>query len=165
MIRNKRHAQAIRAATLLFFALGGRAVFAQRKLELFSKVEAAFKQREPAWKVEKINQQLPYHESITFRNGNRQASVDLANWGSPEHAHETFGGLVIAFDNVQGKHGVKTTLTNLGDENHMWTNLGNYTWPTIYMRKGSVVVMVFAPSVPIAKRFAQHVLEQIDNQP
>jgi len=165
VIRNKPLAQTIRAATLLLVALGSRAVFAQQKLELFSKVEAAFKQREPAWKVEKINQNVAYHESITFRNGNRQASVDLANWDSPEHAHETFGGLVIAFDNVQGKHGVKTTLANFGDENYMWTNLGKYTWPTIYMRKGSVVVMVFAPSVAVAKRFAQHVLEQIDNQP
>ena len=165
MIRNQPHAQAIRAATLLLVALGGRAVFAQQKLELFSKVEAAFKQREPAWKVEKINQQLPYHESITFRNGNRQASVDLAKWDSPPHAHETFGGLVIAFENTRGKHVVKTTLAGLGDENYMWTNRSNDSWPTIYFRKGSVVVMVFAPSVAVAKRFAQHALEQIDNQP
>ena len=158
MIRNKPHAQAVRAATLLLFALGGQAVFAQQKLELFSKVEAVFKQREPAWKVENINQQVPYQESITFRNGNRQASVEVAKWDSPQHAHETFGGVVIAFDNIQGKHAVKTTLANFGDENYMWTNLGNHTWPTIYMRKGSVVVMVFAPSIPVAKRFAQHVL-------
>jgi hypothetical protein len=163
--RNKAHAQAVRAATLLLFALGGQAVFAQQKLELFSKVEAVFKQSEPAWKIENINQQVPYQESITFRNDNRQASVEIAKWDSPQHAHETFGGLVIAFDNVQGKHAVKTTLANLGDENYMWANLGNHTWPTIYMRKGSVVVMVFAPSISVARRFAQHVLEQIDNQP
>jgi len=147
------------------FALGGQAVFAQQKLELFSKVEAAFKQREPGWKVEKINQLAPYHESITFRKGNRQASVEVLKWDSPTHAHETFDGLVIAFDNVHEKHAVKTMLANFGDENYMWTSLGNYNWPTIYMREGSVVVMLFAPSIPVAKRFAQHVLEQIDNQP
>jgi len=60
---------------------------------------------------------------------------------------------------------VKTTLAGLGDENYMWTNRSNDSWPTIYFRKGSVVVMVFAPSVAVAKRFAQYALEQIDNQP
>jgi len=165
VIRRKSHAQAIRAATLLLVALGGQAVFAQQKLELFRKVEAVFKQREPAWKVEQINQLVSYQESITFRNGDRQARVEVMKWDSTPHAHETFDGLVIAFDNVHGKHAVKTTLANFGDENYMWSNLGKYSWPTIYMRRGIVVVMVFAPSIPVAKRFAQHVLEQIDNQP
>lgn len=152
--------QSIRVVTLLIVALASQAVIAQEKLTLFSKVETAFKEREPAWKIERINQQTSYTESITFRNGNRQASIELANYDSADHAHETFGGIVNAFENSRGKH-AKVTLANFGDENYMFTNRGN-AWPTIFMRKGSVVATVFAPSVAIAKRFAQHVLEQFD---
>jgi hypothetical protein len=164
VIRNQPHAKAIGAATLLFIALCGQPSFAQRqKLELFSKVESAFKQREPAWKIEDILNQTPQHESITFRQGKRQAAIELDSWNTPQDAHGVFGGVVIAFDNTRGKHAVKTTLPKLGDENYMWTNRGSDAWPTIYLRKDRVVVTVFAPSVPIARRFAQHVLEQIGN--
>ena len=153
--------KAIRTATLLFVALCSPAAFAQQKLELFSKVEAAFKQHEPSWKIEKIIAQTPGHKSFAFRNGKRQAAVDLVIWNSPQQAHQIFDGQVIAFDNQRGKHGEKATVANLGDENFMWTNRGSKAWPTIMFRKGSVFVSVFAPSVTIARRFAQHVIEQI----
>ena len=153
-------AKAIRTATLLFVALCSPAAFAQQKLELFSKVEAAFKQHEPVWKIENINEQTPGHWSFAFRNGKRQAAVDLMIWNSPQQAHEIFDGQVIAFENQRG-HAVKRTVANLGDENYMWTNRGSEAWPTIMFRKGSVFVTVFAPSVTIARRFAQHVIEQV----
>ena len=152
--------KAVRAAALLFAALSSPAALAQQKPELLSKVEAAFKQHEPAWKIENINVQAAGHWSFTFRNGNRQAAVDLMIWNSPQQAHEIFDGQLIAFENQRG-HAVKRTVANLGDENYMWTNRGSEAWPTIMFRKGSVFVDVFAPSVPIARRFAQHVIEQI----
>jgi hypothetical protein len=149
------------AATLLFAACCSSTAFAQQKSELFSKVEAAFKQHEPAWKIESVLNQVPGHESITFRNGNRQAAVELGIWNSPQQAREIFDGQVIALDNTWGKRGGKATIANLGDENYMWVNRVSQTWPMIIFRKGSVFVTVFAPSVPIAKRFAQQVIAQI----
>jgi hypothetical protein len=56
---------------------------------------------------------------------------------------------------------VKNTLPNLGDENHIWTHPDSEVWPVIRFRKGKVNIEIFAPSVTIAKRFAQHVLEQL----
>ena len=153
--------KAIRAMMLLIFAVGSQAQVAQQKPQLFLNVEAGFRQREPTWKIEEILNQSSHTESITFRQGKRQANVSLDSWNSPQNAHGVFDGLVIAFDNTRGKHVVKATLRNLGDENFMWANRGG-AWPTIYFRKGSVVVSVFAPSVAVARRFAQHVLEQID---
>jgi hypothetical protein len=148
-------------ATLLVAALCSPAAFAQQKLELVSKVEAAFKQHEPAWKIENINQQTAGHWSFAFRNGKRQAAVELMDWNSPRQAHEIFDGQIIAIDNQWGKHQVKSTIANLGDENYIWTSRGSAAWPMIIFRKGSVFVSVFAPSVTIARRFAQHVIEQI----
>jgi hypothetical protein len=57
---------------------------------------------------------------------------------------------------------MKRSLPKVGDENYMWTNPHSTVWPTIKFRKGRILVTVFAPTVAIAKRFAYHVLKEID---
>jgi hypothetical protein len=161
-VNSRAHAKTVRAATL-FLALSVccPGALAQQKSELFSRVQELFKHREPTWKVENVTDN-EHQQAIALRQGNRQATVQIITLDSAAHAHETFDGLVIASDNTRAKSDVKTKLQNLGDENYMWTNGQTRTWTTIYFRRGKVIVTVFVPSVDVAKRFAQEILEQID---
>jgi hypothetical protein len=139
-------------------------LLAQEKPELFSKIERVFKEKEPAWKVERINageSSDPARQSIVFRSEEGQASVDVTVWEREKDAREVFAAEALAYDNRAGKRMVKDTLPKLGDENHIWTHHGSTAWPMLTLRKGKVNVTVFAPSVAVAKRFAQHVLEQM----
>ena len=151
---------------LIIFLAGYAA--AQEKPELFSKIEQTFKEKEPAWKIESVLQGQtfdPLHESITFRAGKQQAAIEISIWKRLKDAQEVFAGGVMAFDNIRGKQVIKRHIPNLGDENWMWTNPGSDAWPMIYIRSGSVYVTVYAPSVPIAKRFAQRVIERVTMAP
>ena len=137
---------------------------AQEKPKLFSDVERVFREKEPAWKVERTYPTAtndPVTLGITFRSGRRQASVEIAIWKQTSAATDVFAGLVTAFDNTAGKKMKKTTLPQLGDENYVWTNPGSTAWPMIKFRKGNVLVTVFTPSLAIGKRFAKHVLDQM----
>jgi hypothetical protein len=137
----------------------------QDRPKLFADVERVFRETEGNWKVER---RYPTHTSdpitfgIVFRSRVGQASVEIDIWKQTSEAIEAFTGLSLSFDNMAGKKMVKRTLPQMGDENHVWTNPGSTAWPTIKFRKGNVVVTVFAPSLVIGKRFAQHVLAQID---
>jgi hypothetical protein len=140
-------------------------IYAQEKPELFSKVEQVFQKKEPSWKVERIypsNTSDPITQSIVFRSRIGQASVGISIWRREKDAQDVFTAESLAFDNIRGKRVVKRSLPELGDENHIWTKPGSTAWPTIKFRKGNIIVDVFAPSVAIAKRFAQYVFEQVD---
>ncbi|HEX8175641.1 MAG TPA: hypothetical protein VF543_11035 [Pyrinomonadaceae bacterium] len=141
-------------------------VLAQDKPQFITKVEQVFREKEPAWKVQRINvinTNDPFQQSITFHLGKNQALVDISIWKREKDARDVFEGESIAFDNIMGKRKIKGSLPNLGDENYIWTNRGSTAWPTIKFRKGKINVTVFAPSVAIAKRFAQHIFGQMTN--
>lgn len=148
----------------LLFICFPEVLVAQEKPELFSKIEKVFKEKEAAWKVERSHPSDatdPIRQSIVFRSGKNQASVDVSIWKKEKDAQDVFAGESLASDNISGTRKVKRSLPGLGDENHIWTNRGSTVWPMIKFRKGNINVTVFAPSVAIAKRFAQHILEQI----
>src|SRR5690349_18392766 len=148
-------------AILLLIICSSAALLAQEKPELFSKIERVFQEREPAWKVERSypgNTSDPRTQSIVFRSGKYQALIDVIIWKKEKDARDVFTAESIAFDNTAGKRMVKGKLPDLGDENHIWTNRGSTGWPTIKFRQGNIDVRVFAPSIAIAKRFAQHIL-------
>jgi hypothetical protein len=148
---------------LLIFCLSS-SIYAQEKPELFSKIEQVFQKKAPAWKVERIypsNTSDPITQSIVFRSRLGQASVDIRIWRREKDAQDVFKAESIAFDNIRGKRVVKRSLPKLGDENHIWTNPDSAAWPTIKFRKGNINVTIFAPTVAIAKRFAQYVFEQM----
>ena len=138
---------------------------AQEQRELFSKIEEVFRRHEPGWKIERKSHGQtmdPVAESITLlRAGKRQASIEILMWRRLEDAKELFAGQVVIFDNIRGRTAVKRSLSNVGDENYMWTNPHSTLWPAIYFRKGKVLVSVFASTLTVADRFARHVLEQI----
>ena len=140
-------------------------VFAQAKPELFSKIERVFKENETAWKVERIypgNTSDPLAENIVFRSGTEQAAIDIRLWNRAIDAQQVFAGLIIAFDKTMGKRKVKSSLPKFGDESYIWTLPDSSAFPTFMFRKGRVYVSIFAPSTEIAKRFAQHVIDQIE---
>jgi hypothetical protein len=154
-----------RIVVLLLLVAGSGYAVAAQKLRLFSGVEQAFKQKEPAWKVENIQAgqtQDPVKESIVFRQGARQASIDISIWRRLQDARDVFAGQVIVNDNLRGKSAPKRRLANLGDENYMWAN-PHGSWPLIQFRHGSVEVTVFAPTVTVAERFARLVLDEISH--
>jgi hypothetical protein len=149
---------------ILFLLLFPSSTIAQEKPELFSRIERAFHQKEPAWKVARIlsgQQSDPIKQSIVFRSQKRQASVDINIWKRTQDAQDVFGGQSLAFHNSFGKKKVKRSLPLVGDENHVWTNPGSSARPMMMFRKGNIIVSIFAPTLTIAKRFAQYVLNEI----
>ena len=159
----------IKRAGLILSVLvwAGSSAVAQ-KADLFSRIEQTFRTNEPAWKLEKVLRgpsENPATMSIALRQGSKQASVDVWIWKTPKDAHEMFSGQVMAMDNTRGTKNMKRDLTNLGDENYMWANAHGEAWPTINFRKRSVFVSVFAPTIPLAERFAHYVLEQVSPTP
>jgi hypothetical protein len=132
--------------------------------ELFARVERAFREQEPDWKIEQTRPSEssdPRGGSITFRSGKGQASVDVRVWRREQDAHDVFEAESRAFDNTGGRRMVKGTIPDLGDENRLWTHPNSEAWPMLRFRKGVVGVVVFAPTLTVAKRFARRVLEQI----
>ena len=132
---------------------------------LFSRVDEVFEQQEPAWKIERqypSNTSDPVSHNVVYRSKMGQASIEISVWKKEQDARDVFVGQVIAFDNTAGKNKLKRSLPNVGDENFIWTNPSSTGWPTIMIRKARILVHVFAPNVSIAKRFAGHVLKQID---
>lgn len=146
---------------LLPFSSG---TIAQEKPDLFSRIERVFQEKEPAWKVERIlsgQQSDPIKQSIALRSRKGQASVDISIWNRTQDARDVFGGQSLAFDNTAGRKKVKRSLPLVGDENYVWTNRGSSAWPMMMFRKGNIVVSIFAPTVAIAKKFAQYVLKEM----
>jgi len=151
--------------TLLFLVMSLTAAAAQNADNLFSRIDQVFQLKEPDWKVERVYPTStldPVTHDVVYRSKMGQATIDVSVWRREQDAREVFRGQVIAFDNTAGKKRLKRSLPNVGDENYLWTNPRSTAWPTIKLRKGRILVSVFAPTVPIAKRFADHVLKQID---
>ena len=151
-------------ALLLAICVSGK-LKALDKPELFVRIEKVFREQEPRWKVESItvvSETDPYHQTIVVRDGKLQAAIDVSIWKRVKDAQDVFAGESIAFDNIRGGKASKSRIPNLGDENHLWTNRHSTAWPTIKFRKGNINVVVFAPTLATARRFAQRVMAQID---
>lgn len=149
---------------LLVCSMAGIILAQQNKPAFITEIERTFREKESEWKIERNNVQSEmgfFKQETVFRSGKVQAAVSITVWQREENAKDVFEATSKAFDNTRGAGAIKKSLPNLGDENYIWTNRRSNAWPTIQFRKGKVYVTVFAPSVIIAKRFAQHVVEQI----
>jgi hypothetical protein len=139
-------------------------VRAQDKPPLFDGVERVFREKEPQWKIETLNVKGeidPLEQNIVFKAGKQQASVRLVVWKEVKNARDTFAAGAIVKSNMS-KGMKRQRLHNFGDEGYMWIHPGSNAWPIIDFRKGASNVTVFAPTVAIARRFARHILGQID---
>lgn len=138
-------------------------VFTQKKPDWIVSFENTIKQKEKLWKIESqidnSGEEGSYNYSFTLRSGKNQSSIRIGRLPVP-NLEETFGGLVIAFDNTMGKKAKKSKLENFGDEGFSW-NINQEGWTTIMFRKGEIFVDIFAPSKKTARRFADYVNEQM----
>lgn len=74
-------------------------VGAQDKPQLFDVVERVFRQKEPRWKIEKLDVKGeidPLEQNIVFRAGRQQAAVRLVIWKKVKDASDTFEAGAIA---------------------------------------------------------------------
>lgn len=141
------------------FSSGG---LAQERPKLFDAVEREFRQKEPRWKIERLDVQgdMIRKLDIVFRSGIGQAHVGVEIWDTVKNGRDVFAGRAIAEANTAGTR-IKRALPGFGDEAYIWLNPRSDAWPSINFRKGVVNVSVFAPNVTTAKRFARRVLELI----
>ncbi|HEX8128859.1 MAG TPA: hypothetical protein VF527_07140 [Pyrinomonadaceae bacterium] len=131
--------------------------------QLFADIERALREKEPRWKTERVHlkpEADPLGQDIVLRAGKQQAAIAINLWAREKDARDVFASHATVMSDTR-KGSRRSRLPNLGDENYIWTNPGTAAWPTIHFRRGRVHVTVFAPSIAVAKRFAQLVLAEI----
>jgi hypothetical protein len=144
----------------LFLLFSGSS-FAQEKPAWITSFENTLKKKEAAWKIKnKIEYPETGSYSFTLKSGNATALIQISAFPVITNPEETFTGQVTIFDNTTGKNMRKNKLPNLGSEGYIWTGSRN-SYTSIKFRKDKVFVNVFAPTEKTARRFAQHVFEQI----
>ena len=152
--------------TLLLLIVGLSANAAgQEKPSWIARLETLLREKERAWKIAEKDARGAgkyYHETIILKSGALRADISIDVLDSEEMAKEQFDGEEIAFTNILGKGSVKSELENLGDENFMFTGRrGPRRRGNIFLRRGNVLVKVFAPSAKTAERLARHVVGQM----
>ena len=145
-------------ALFLLFSVSG---FAQDKPAWITSVEDTLKKKETSWKIDnKIEHPQDDSYSFTLKSGNATASIGITAYREIANPEETFTGQVTVFDTTMGKNMTKNKLVNFGNEAYIWT-APNDAYSMIMFRKDKIFVSVFATSEKTARRFAQHVFEQI----
>lgn len=138
------------------------AVRAQERPKLFDAVEREFREKEPRWKIERLDvksEAVPELEMV-FRSRAGQAAIEIEVWDSVKNARDVFAGRAVAEANT-ARTRIKRPLPGFGDEGYVWLNPRSTAWPSISIRKGPVYISVFAPNLATAKRFARRILELI----
>jgi hypothetical protein len=137
-----------------------QSIRAQDKPILVLQIEKAFTEKEPRWKIDRENEQTS-PPVIHLKSGNTDTLIWINIMDSAKSASEAFEGGTIAFANIMGARGRKNKLPNFGDENYIWTGFGARATTSIHFRRGNIYIQIIAPSQVTAKRFAQHVMDQI----
>lgn len=134
--------------------------YAQDKPALVAQIEKVLTEKEPKWRIDRKNVQL---NPPVIHLKSRQGDILVYVWvtESAKTAGEIFEGNTIAFGNTMGARGRRVKLPNFGDENYMFTGFVVSGTTSIHFRQGNVYIHVIAPSQVIAKRFAQHAMDQI----
>ncbi len=131
-------------------------VFAQEaELSLYTKITNSIEKNEPEWKLDRkaimSNQVI-----IRWTSGKGRSFVSVSLLSSEIEATEAFKSRLNLLMNIPETKTSKSELKGFGDACYLLKNEGA-VGANIIFRKGSYTVEVFAPSVEIAKRFAQHV--------
>ncbi|HEY9403328.1 MAG TPA: hypothetical protein VIQ24_11730 [Pyrinomonadaceae bacterium] len=148
-------------ATLLLLAALGNSFAQQSQPQLFTDIERVFSEKEPRWKTERVSVKTdPLGLDIVLRAGKQQAAIGINLWTREKDAQDVFAAHAAAMSNMR-KGSRRSRLPNLGVENYIWTNPGSTAWPTIQFRQSRAHVIVFAPTITVAERFARHVLAQV----
>ncbi len=60
--------------------------------------------------------------------------------------------------------GPKGVIKNLGDEAYVWTGTSPHGDSSVKLRKGRIQISVSGPSLDVTTRFAQLVVEEVEDQ-
>jgi hypothetical protein len=153
----KRFARNVVFLALILVPISTRA---QGMPALVTRLEAMFAKEEPKWKLERPYVQLN-PPVMHFKSAQGDALIYVFIMDSVKSAGEAFEGSTIAFGNTMGARGRKSSLPKFGDENFMFTRFVAGGTTSIHFRQGNIYIEVTAPTQVTAKRFAQHVMNQI----
>ena len=128
-------------------------VVTQDSPTLFGKIERSVIGKEPEWKLERkfLN---GGRVSFLWRHGAEEVSASVTSLASPEEAAKEFQRSVDAVP-LPTTAGPDGAVPGLGDDSRVWARYTQSGRSAIHFSKGSVHVQVSAPSLGLAKRFAQ----------
>ena len=150
--------------SIILMCLAFTSFGAQDSQTLFGQIERVSQEREPKWKISrKLILRNSKHISIRWKSGKSYVQMLIERLDSPKEAADMFEGfnseIMEAYRTAESSQYSKTELPNLGDKNYLWSH--RKAGASILLRKGNAFVMLIAPSIDVAKRFAQLVADQL----
>ena len=135
----------------------------KKQIPLFDRIENAIKAKEPKFKLAgKLlrNNEKQKYALLGWQSGEDIVSSNTYELASPQEAEEMLRKSLDAPMSVP----VQTVkLTHLGDEAYMSTGLYSKGETNLLLRKGNYFILMSATSQGLAKRFARHMVTEIDN--
>lgn len=126
-----------------------------RATQIAANIERSIKSKEMEWRLKDASpEDFGFHQY--WRSGKREIRVSISVYNSPEEASNT---LQVRSRTSSVAFGEK--LDDFGEEAYYLTH--RY-FGAVGVRKGRTYVEVHAPSLVLAKQFAQYALEQIQEQ-
>ena len=126
------------------------------------RIENAIKAKEPKFRLENKllrNNQEQKYASLGWKSGEEIVSTITYELASPQEAEETLRKTLNAPMSVPLQI---TKLTQLGDEAYMSTGLYSKGEVNLLVRKGNYFILMTGSSQGLAKRFAKHMVAEID---
>ena len=135
---------------------------AKKQIPVSDRIENAIKAKEPKFKLaNKLlrNNQEQKYASLGWKSGEDIVSTTTYELASPQEAEEMLRKSLNAPMSVPLQI---TKLTQLGDEAYMSTGLYSKGEVNILVRKGNYFILMTGSSQGLAKRFAKHMVAEID---
>lgn len=149
--------------TIVLLCLFSTLLKAQVSSSLIEKLERVTKEKEPEWTLDR---KLPMDPILVLRwsSGEDRVFMSITLAKSADKAREIYESSVAGTDKDLGTKATKTTLPNLGTANQLWTPDAEDEAARLEFRQGKVAVLLFAPTVDVAKRFAGYVANLLPSE-
>jgi hypothetical protein len=135
----------------------------KKQIPVSERIENAIKAKEPkftlAGKLLRNNEKEKY-TLLGWKSGEEIVSTNTYELASPQEAEEMLRKTLNAPMSVPLQI---TKLTQLGDEAYMSTGPYSKGETNLLVRKGNYFILMTATSQGLAKRFAKHMVAEIDN--
>lgn len=136
---------------------------AKKQIPVSDRFENAIKAKEPKFKLagkQFSNNQEQKYVLLGWKSGEEIVSTNTYELASPQEAEERLRKTLNAPMSVPLQI---TKLTQLGDEAYMSTGPYSKGETNLLVRKGNYFILMTATSQGLAKRFAKHMVAEIDN--
>jgi len=135
----------------------------KKQIPVSERIENAIKAKEPKFKLagkQFSNNQEQKYVMLGWKSGEEIVSTNTYELASPQEAEEMLRKTLNAPMSVPLQI---TKLTQLGDEAYMSTGPYSNGKHNLLVRKGNYFILMTATSQGLAKRFAKHMVAEIDN--